>query len=413
VPDSASLKSLAVIGAGVSGCALIARLRQLRYRGPIDLWETGRGPGGRASTRRSRRDSGLQIDHGAPLLNIGTTPPPALLEPLLAHGHLVPWSGRIARLQGESRLQLDGSDALTEGELFRGHGGMDRIGAGLLTLAREAGTPSVRTHFSTLVRALRSGPQGRWQLLDPAGTLLGESDWLVLSSTLLAHPRTGSLFGWPTVPLKEAAESLGDLQLDHALTTIAGIRSEARSNLLVVLDPTAALPWLTLPFRLLSFDAAAQQRWGLRRVSIQPLADQRCAVVAHSTNAFAADHLDVYGSQSAIATQLQLPPDSGREDTVIKALTELLDEAMTPFLGSPSGLQDADRQLMRWGAAFPVAPGLPLELTVCPDSKVGFCGDYVNGAGFGRIEGALRSAEMLAERLMPVLQSPRLRRNSR
>ncbi|MEB3261566.1 MAG: NAD(P)-binding protein, partial [Cyanobacteriota bacterium] len=228
MPDSASLKSLAVIGAGVSGCALIARLRQLRYRGPIDLWETGRGPGGRASTRRSRRDSGLQIDHGAPLLNIGTTPPPALLEPLLAHGHLEPWSGRIARLQGESRLQLDGSDALTEGELFRGHGGMDRIGAGLLTLAAQAGMPSVRTHFSTLVRTLRSGPQGRWQLLDPAGTLLGESDWLVLSSTLLAHPRTGSLFGWPTVPLKEAAESLGDLQLDHALTTIAGIRSEAR-----------------------------------------------------------------------------------------------------------------------------------------------------------------------------------------
>ncbi len=413
MPDSASLQSLAVIGAGVSGCALIARLRQLGYEGAIDLWETGRGPGGRASTRRSRHDSNLQINHGAPLLNIGATPPPALLDPLLACGALQPWSDRIARLQGESSLQLDGTDALTDGALFQGGGGMDRLGAGLLTLARQTGRGAISTHYATLVRTLRPSPEGRWQLLDPKGRLLGESDWLVLSSTLLAHPRSSRLFGWPTVPLKEAAESLGDLQLHHALTTIAGIRFEARSNLLVVLDATAASAWLHLPFRLLSFDAAAQQRWGLERVSIQPLADQRCAVVAHSTNAFAADHLDVFGSHSAIAKQLQLPPDSGREETVIQALTELLGEAMAPFLESPGGLEQAERQLMRWGAAFPVAPGLATELALCSGSRLGFCGDYINGAGFGRIEGALRSAELLAERLRPELEAANLRRSSR
>ena len=67
---SSGPESIAVIGAGVSGCAFVAQLRRLGYTGALSLWETGRGPGGRASTRRSRQDHGLRIDHGAPLLNI-------------------------------------------------------------------------------------------------------------------------------------------------------------------------------------------------------------------------------------------------------------------------------------------------------------------------------------------------------
>ena len=406
MPKPAASQSLAVIGAGVAGCALVARLRQLGHGGPISLWETGRGPGGRASTRRSRHDPGLQTSHGAPLFNVATEPPPALLAPLLEGGSVVPWRGRVALLRGERDLQLDRSDPLSSGELYAGQGGMDQIGAGLLALADAAAAPPISTHFSTLVRHLDHPAKGGWQLLDRHRELLGQADWLVLSGTLLAHPRSQLIFGWEAVPLKQVAASLDDLQLEHALTTIAGIRSEARSNLLVVLTAEAAIPWRRLPFTLLAFDAAAQQRWGLRRVSVQPLDDGRCAVVAHSTNAFAADHLDVYGSRSAIAQTLALPPDAGREDTVIAALTEALDQAMAPFLEGPSGLGQADRQLMRWGAAFPVAPGLPSELSFCRRSKVGFCGDYVTGPGFGRIEGALRSAERLADALLPELQKP-------
>jgi predicted NAD/FAD-dependent oxidoreductase len=64
-----------------------------------------------------------------------------------------------------------------------------------------------------------------------------------------------------------------------------------------------------------------------------------------------------------------------------------------------AALPQAGRQLMRWGAAFPLPPGLPTELMVCPQSKVAFCGDYLAGEGFGRLEGALRSGEALARNL--------------
>ena len=393
---SSGPESIAVIGAGVSGCALVAQLRRLGYTGSLSLWETGRGPGGRASTRRSRQDHGLRIDHGAPLLNITGATEPLLLQPLLAGGWIEPWPGLIAQLQGEATLRPGQADALGLGQLYRGRGGMDHLCKGLLSLAGEAGE-AWQPHYGTLVRHL-DWQDGLWQLLDREGELLGQAHWLVLSSTLLAHPRSRQIFGWEEVPLKQAAERLGDLRLEHALTVIAGIRTEARSNLLVLLEAAAAGPWADLPFSLLHFDAAAQQRWGLQRITVQPLSDGRCAVVAHSSHSFAADHLDVYGTHSAVARLLQLPPDEGREDTVIAALSTALEQVMAPWLPGLD-LASADRQLMRWGAAFPLAPGLLSELSCCPSSRVGFCGDFIAGVGFGRIEGALRSGEQLAHEL--------------
>lgn len=390
---------VAVVGAGVAGCALVAELRRLGFGGSIALWETGRGPGGRASTRRSRGDSQLVIDHGAPLLNITADPPPHLLEPLLAEGWLEPWPGPVAMLEGESRLNIGRADALGMGTLLHGQGGMDRLCRGLLHLA---GKHRIALHYGTFIRSLARSRSGPWQLLNRQGDLLGEADWLVLSGTLLAHPRSQVIFGWEGVPLAQAAAGLQDLQLDHVLTTLAGIRFEARSNLLLVFQAEAALAWRALPFRLVNFDAAAQQRWGLRRLSIQPLPDGRCAVVAHSSDAFAADHLDVYGARSAVARLLELPADAGREQTVIDTLALALAQCMAHWIPTLD-LAQASPQLMRWGAAFPIAPGLPSELMLCARSRVAFCGDYIAGVGFGRIEGALRSAEALAQRLLEVV----------
>jgi predicted NAD/FAD-dependent oxidoreductase len=393
--------SLAVIGAGVAGCALLAQLGRLGFRGPMSLWETGRGAGGRAGSRRSRSDGLLVIDHGAPLLNITTTPAPALLDPLLEGGWIQPWAGPVAMLEGESRLNIGRPDALGMGSLFHGAGGMDQLSQGLLQLAGEA---PIEHHYGTLVRFLERPPEGPWRLLAADGTLLGEADWLVLTGTLLAHPRSRLILGWDEVPLARVAARLADLQLDHVLACLAGIRFEARTNLLLVFDPQQAEVWRALPFALVNFDAAAQQRWSLRRLTMQGLADGRCAVVAHSSAAFAADHLDVVGSRSAVARLLPFPLDDSREERVIALLRDAVHQCLSPWL-SGLDLHSASAQLMRWGAAFPVAPGLPTELMLCRSSHLGFCGDFVAGPGFGRIEGALRSAELLADQLQQLLSA--------
>ena len=374
---------LAVVGAGVGGCALVAALRQGGWQGSISLLENGRGPGGRTATRRSRRDAGLRINHGAPLFNIRAQSAPLLLEPLARGGWIEPYGGAIRSLDDQGRLGPALSDGFSDGQLWQGRGGMDQICQGLLALATaEAG--STERHHGCLVRHLQPQAEG-WRLLDADQQPLLHCRWLVLSGTLLAHPRCRELLGWSDVPLQTAAAQRSDPQLKAAAAALAALGSNASCNLLLPLPAATAAVWQAQPWRLLQFSAAAQQRWGLRRISLQAHAQQRWMAVAESSADVAARHLLVVGSGSAAEA----------------ALLADLQAAVQGATGLPC--DSAGAQLMRWGAAFPQPPGLAANLQLCPDSRIGFCGDAIAGPGFGRVEGALNSAAALAQQLLPLL----------
>ncbi|MBU6249583.1 MAG: NAD(P)-binding protein [Cyanobacteria bacterium REEB417] len=390
---------LAIVGAGVAACSLVAALRQRCWAGSIVLLESGRGPGGRAATRRSRHDPGMAINHGAPLFNTLAPELPPLLSALAQEGWIGPFDGAILSLNGQGRIGPALHDGFSDGALWQGNGGMDQLATGLLALAgRQSGPTLLRG--GTLVRDLipiaADGLAG-WQLQAPDGTALARCRWLVLSGTLLAHPRCRSMLGWDAVPLQQAAARLGDRQLDQAVTALAAVQTGASSNLLLNLPPELSPIWQRQLWRLLQFTPEAQQRWGLRRVSLQPQAEERWAVVAESSTAFAECHRHVHGSRSSVAQLLGAPADPKGEGAVLHALEQALQNA----LGLPTA--GAERQLMRWGAAFPQPPGLPAALQLCPSSRIGFCGDVMASAGFGRIEGAVTSASALAEQLLPLL----------
>ena len=119
---------------------------------------------------------------------------------------------------------------------------------------------------------------------------------------------------------------------------------------LVTLPQDSAQAWLALPWDLLQCTPSAQERWGLRRIGVQALANGRCVVVAESSPAFAAAHLDVYGLRSSAAQVLGAKPEPAAEAQVLDALSE----ALIDLTGLP--LTGAQTQLMRWGAAFPTRP---------------------------------------------------------
>ena len=51
---------------------------------------------------------------------------------------------------------------------------------------------------------------------------------------------------------------------------------------------------------------------------------------------------------------------------------------------------------MRWRASQPYGVPVPISLQFCRNYNIGFCGDWFEEEGFGRIEGAIASGLRLA-----------------
>ena len=54
--------------------------------------------------------------------------------------------------------------------------------------------------------------------------------------------------------------------------------------------------------------------------------------------------------------------------------------------------------IMKWRASQPSGNAIPLSLQFSKKYRIGFCGDWFEGDGFGRIEGSIYSALILAEK---------------
>ena len=72
-----------------------------------------------------------------------------------------------------------------------------------------------------------------WSLLDEAGALLLQARSIVLSGSLLAHPRGMALLHWDDVPLRAAVAEGQDPALDRALACIARSTAALRWNLML------------------------------------------------------------------------------------------------------------------------------------------------------------------------------------
>lgn len=87
----------AVIGSGLAGAAA-ARALQAAGASPV-LFDKGRGPGGRMSSRRSQTPHGeARFDHGAQFVTASSAEFAALLDAAVRDGHAAEWTGRLVSI---------------------------------------------------------------------------------------------------------------------------------------------------------------------------------------------------------------------------------------------------------------------------------------------------------------------------
>ena len=366
---------LAIVGAGLAGCALTQCLGRSGFDGSTLLIEAGRGPGGRASSRRHRSDPIWRLDHGAPALNFSAPPQGAiaeLLQPLLDQGVLVEEQRPLVWLDGAAQ-RIDGSP---QGLSYAGSPTMASVCEALLAQAPG----QHQSAFGCRLRWLEHC-SGRWLLANAERTEVFAAKRLVLTGTLLAHPRSLAMLAWGEPPLRTAVPIGADPQLDAALRAIAGIEASVRWNWMLALPATQISD---LP-RQVWLNDEAQQRWGIERLVLQLQSDGRLGLVVHGLD-----------DGQSITPESQPALLRHHEQRLHAALPEVLQ----PWPQLQHALEQAESYgVMRWGAAVPTAGGLSPDGQWCGASAVGFAGDWIEGPGYGCGEGALRSAMALAEQL--------------
>jgi hypothetical protein len=187
-------------------------------------------------------------------------------------------------------------------------------------------------------------------------------------------------------PLVEAASILNDPDLDKALSSIA--LQEALPVLAVFFACTgaSAQSWLALDVRVAEIAGSDV----LSKLIVQKT-DDGCAVVLHSTVEFATSNTGVHGSSSSAARVGDASSDASREDHIIAmVLAALRNVPNVPAVEHECCTYGP--LLHRWGNAFPKGAPLPESMSVCPSSRVAFCGDYTETvARMGSVESALLS----------------------
>lgn len=86
---------IGIIGAGITGLACARELNALSFE--AEVFDKGRGPGGRTATRRS--DSGFRFDHGAQFFTAEDPRFRAMTTQWLSQGVVAEWAGRIVSIE--------------------------------------------------------------------------------------------------------------------------------------------------------------------------------------------------------------------------------------------------------------------------------------------------------------------------
>jgi renalase len=162
--------SVAIVGAGVAGLACARGLAEAGHA--VMLFDKGRGPGGRLSTRRVETPLGeARFDHGAQFITARDAGFAACLTQLEAGGFAARWRPRWA--PGCAPADDGGSGAGAR-ERWTGSGGMNGIVKGLAA--------GLDVRWGVRVASLRRSPDGHIELTGEDGAVLARVERAVVAT---------------------------------------------------------------------------------------------------------------------------------------------------------------------------------------------------------------------------------------
>jgi len=380
---SNSIYDLIIIGGGISACVFASKYLQNNISKKVALIEVGRGLGGRSSTRISKRFKGWKLNHGAPNLNITNIKNNLLLRSfineLLERKFIKIDNSELLYLGGESNLKNINETQFSCGVNYLSLFSMSKLSEKIIDLNNLRG--NIDFYFETLIVDLKFNNDG-WILTSKNGDEF-KSKYLICSTNLLLHKRSLEILKIPQIPLRKAIPKNKDKKIDLLLNYLDKQSFIPRLTFLIYTNENYSFKdCYYKKNRYFYLKKSLERKYKFERVVFQLQDNKKLGIVLHSKN------IDLINSY-------QYKKDENLfKQKIFKNFNELFDS--NPHINKLNCNENIS--IMKWRASQPYGCAVPLSLQFSEKYRIGFCGDWFEGEGFGRIEGSISSALILVKK---------------
>ena len=371
---------LVIIGGGISASVFASRYLQNNIKKNIALIEAGRGLGGRSSTRISKRFKGWKLNHGAPNFNISNTKNNILLknyiDELLENKFIKIDDTELISLGNAPKFENIKKSSFYCGNSYISSFTMSELSQKIIDFKNFRG--KIDLFFETLIVDLKFN-DNEWRLTSSNGDEF-KSKYLICSTNLLLHKRSLKILNLNQIPLRKAIPKNKDKKIDLLLDSLDKQSYIPRLTFLIYTDKNYSYKdFYSKRFRYFYLKKRLENKYKFERIIFQLQDNNNLGIVVHTKNI---DFINSY---------INAKDENLFKQKIFTNFNEL-------FSNNRSVNQltcNEEISIMKWRASQPFGYGVPLSLQFSRKCRIGFCGDWFIGEGFGRIEGSILSALVL------------------
>ena len=374
---------LLIIGGGISACVFASKHLQNNPKKKIALIEVGRGLGGRSSTRISKRFKGWKLNHGAPNFNISNSNNNYLLknyiDELLENKLIKIDDSELISLGEEIKLE-----SLKKSEFYRGDNyffpfSMNELSQKIIELNNLK--VKIDFFFETLIVDLKFNNE-EWTLTSNKGDKF-KSKYLICSSNLLLHKRSLKILNINEIPLRKAIPENKDKKIDLILNFLNKQSFIPRLTFLIYTNEDYSYQdFYSKKYRYFYLKKNLEHKYKFERIIFQMQDDKKLGIVVHTKN------------NAFINSCINAKEEKFFKKKIFTNFNKLFENN----LSVNQLICNEEISIMNWRASQPFGTAVPLSLQLIKKYRIGFCGDWFEGEGFGRVEGAIMSALILEEK---------------
>ncbi len=358
-----------VIGAGISASTFVASLNTRFPDASILLIEQGRRVGGRSTTRKSRKNIILEFDHGLPSISLShniSEDLSNLISPLLKSKKLIDITNDILFINEFGKIYNE----FTDYKIYRGFPFMINFCEEII--AQSVSSKSINFLFNTVTKSIKR-LNFTWELKTNHNETIKCKN-LILSSSLIAHPRCLQVLNINSLPLRDAFIEGEDEIVDTILMEVKKQEYLKRKNYIMHVSNSQIVQNFNLKYLQICFEKVISQKFFFERIIFQSQIDGSMIIVLHCCTKNKHFDLDF--------------------EKIIQILISIF-VSKKKFIDL--FLQAKLINQMHWRASQPINNLLPIDLQWSSQSNIGFCGDWFDLGGYIGVEAAMNSSIRLAK----------------